>query len=535
MFFITCSYRRSSYVSRGERCYDSDDSGMSDFIVDDDDGSAESSLESDCSECNKKDSGICSTGNDQKGYKKKRVEESSSENGNDDDDDDVPLSSLIKKKKSQRSLSQTITATNGGDSDESFTTTKSKTGNKRRKVIQCSDSDEDTGQCISQPQRNGVNENSENSDGSDSLHGTKQSKLYEASAPLRPRSRRVRNLTQQTEDKHRRMFGTLLKKRQTAKLDPKERLERKQLSGSDGDKTSSSSLSSSEGECDPLQEAEAIFMHSSELEEDDDDRDFIDDDEQSSDDGLNCDGASQFLKLLDTFTGKPKDEDVNGLKTVSFDTENTRLKRMQQRRKKRKERKMSKWRRIKMEDDSEESDTINTVTDTSGRHPPLHLAVLENDFESVSKLLKEDPDCVYELGYRKRTALHLAALEDRVDLVKLLLENGGDRTALDCYYLPAIAYAADGHPDCVQLLLDHMNVKNVSRSMRNNPQGMNLLHFAVGEKRDGLECDDRARCLELLFSQDKQVCSKLLEERDARTFTPLVAAVYAGQYKVRNN
>ena len=533
MFFVTCTYRRSSYVSRGEGRYDSDDSGMSDFIIDDDDDD-ESAESSDCSKSNKKDSGVCSLGksNDKKGYKKRRVEESSSENDNDDDDDNVPLSSLLKKKTSQRSLTQTITTANGSDSDESFTRTRSKTGDKRRKVIQFSDSDEDTNQCTSQPQRKELSDNSENSDGNDSLHGAKQSKCHKASAPLRPRSRRLQNLTQQSEDKHRRMFGTLLKKRQTAKLDPKDRLARKQLSGSDGDETSSSSLSSSEDECDPLQEAEAIFMHSSELEEDDDDRNFIDDDEQSSDEGLNCDGASQFLKLLDTFAGKSKDEDINGLKTVSFDAENTRFKRMQQRRKKKKERKMSKWRRIKMEDDSEDSDTVNAVTGMSGRHPPLHIAVLENDFELMSKLIKEDPDCVYELGYRKRTALHLAVTEDRVDVVKLLLDHGADRTALDCYHLPAIAYAADGHPECVQLLLDHTNVKNVNKSMRNNPQGMNLLHFAVGEKRDGLEGDDRARCLELMYSHDKQVCSKLLEERDVRTFTPLVAAVYAGQHKV---
>ena len=533
MFFVSCTNRRSSYVSRGEGRYDSDDSGMSDFIIDDDDDDDDESAESsDCCSKSNKDSGICSLGNDKKGFKKRRVQESSSENDDDDDDDEVPLSSLRKKKASQRSLTQDITTANGSDSDESFTRTRNKTVNKRRKVIQCSDSDEDTNQCTSQPQRKVVSDNSENSDGNDSLRGTKQSKFHKASAPLRPRSRRVQNLTQQSEDKHRRMFGTLLKKRQTAKLDPKERLARKQLSASDGDETSSSSLFSSEDECDPLQEAEAIFMHSSELEEDDDDRNFIDDDEQSSDDGLNCDGASQFLKLLDTFAGKPKDEDINGLKTVSVDTENTSFKRTQQRRKKKKERKMSKWRRIKMEDDSEDSDTVNAVNGMSGRHPPLHMAVLENDFELVSKLIKEDPDCVYELGYRRRTALHLAASEDRVDVVKLLLYHGADRTALDCYHLPAIAYAADGHPDCVQLLLDHTNVKNVSRSMRNNPQGMNLLHFAVGEKRDGLEGNDRARCLELLYSHDKQVCSKLLEERDARTFTPLVAAVYAGQHKV---
>ncbi|KAJ7358893.1 hypothetical protein OS493_020731 [Desmophyllum pertusum] len=64
-----------------------------------------------------------------------------------------------------------------------------------------------------------------------------------------------------------------------------------------------------------------------------------------------------------------------------------------------------------------------------------------------------------------------------------------------------------------------------------NLQGMNLLHFAVGETRDGLDCHNRARCLELLFSKDKKTCTKLLGDRDARNFVPLVAAVFAGQHE----
>ena len=57
--------RRSSYVSRGEGRYDSDDSGMSDFINDDseedEEDDTDSSAESDQScDGNKKDSGVCS-------------------------------------------------------------------------------------------------------------------------------------------------------------------------------------------------------------------------------------------------------------------------------------------------------------------------------------------------------------------------------------------------------------------------------------------------------------------------------------------
>ena len=213
--------------------------------------------------------------------------------------------------------------------------------------------------------------------------------------------------------------------------------------------------------------------------------------------------------------------------------EHSQYKRRHQWWRKKTEKKVSQWQRIKnLESDSQESEDSNDDTEIGHRQPPLHVAITENDFGSVKELIKEDSDCVYELGYQKRTALHLAALKGRVDLVKLLLNHGADCAALDCYHLPAIAYAADGHPDCLRLLLDHANIKSICKRMRCNPQGMNLLHFAIGENREVLECENRAKCLELLFSQDKMTCSKLLEERDARAFSPLVAAIYAGQHKV---
>ena len=214
-------------------------------------------------------------------------------------------------------------------------------------------------------------------------------------------------------------------------------------------------------------------------------------------------------------------------------TGHSQYKRRHQWRRKKTEKKDSQWQRIKnMESESEESEDGNDDSEICHRHPPLHVAIIENDFGTVKELIKEDSDCIYELGYRKRTALHLAALEGRFDLVKLLLNHSADCSALDCYHLPAIAYAADGHPDCLRLLLDHANIKKICKKMRHNPQGMNLLHFAIGENREVSKCDNRAKCLELLFSQDKAACSKLLEERDARGFSPLVAAIYAGQHKV---
>lgn len=503
---------RTSYVSREEEYYNSDDSGMSDFINDNDGESAESMLESDCSEVINKDSGISS----KRRLQKKRVEASTSESNN-----DIPFLNAREKLRSRHNLNS--------DSDESLTNTCRTKGKKKRKVLHCSDSDEDSNNNNNNPEmkkspsfhEKGAVDDGNGSDSSGSSNiGTKSSNLKKC-APLRPRSKRLQNLTEQKNDKHKKMFGTYLKRRKTVKL-----------SGTDGDETSTTTSSSSGNEQDPLEEAEGIFMHSSELEEDDDDRNFIDDEERSSDEGLNSADALQFLKLLDTFTSKAKNKGVSNVhvhvSAYAHGMGNTELKRQRLRRRRKRESKISQWRRIKMEADSEDSDYTNDGVGC--RNPPVHLAVLDNDFELVNKLINEDSDCVYELGYRKRTALHLAALEGRVDLVKLLLDCGADRTALDCYDFPAIAYAADGQPDCMRLLLDRANIKNISKLMRSNPQGMNLLHCVVGENRDALDCNNRAKCVELLFSHDKVGCSKLLEERDGRAFTPLVAAVYAGQH-----
>ena len=530
--------RRSSYVSRGEGCYDSDDSGMSDFINDDseedDEDDTDSSAESDKScHSNKKDSGVCSVEVNKKRQKKEALSsEKENQKSCDSDNDNVPLSELVDEKRSKKKMTRSATDLNCSESEEEFTP-KLRTASKRKKIIQCSDSDEESQSAKQESKLKDVNDERKNSDTDDELSMKSPAK----SASLRPRSRRLQHLSQKHEDKHRKTFDSLLKKRQTAKLDPKERHAKKRLSR-DRDESESSEASSSEEEQDPLKEAEACFeMHSSELEEDDDDRDFIVKDKDTSDEGMNSDGASQFLKLLDTFTGKQQDEEgaCNDMKDVPSSSEDSHFRRQRKRRKRKKERKASKWRRIKMEDDSDDTDANETVvSNMCNRYPPLHAAVLKNDVPLVSKLIKEDPDCVYEIGYRKRTALHLAALEGKVELVKLLLYHGADRTAVDCYHLPAIAYALDGHPECVQLLLDHTNIKNISKSMANNLQEMNLLHFAIGESRDGSNCHNRAKCLELLFSKDKKTSTKLLRQSDVRKFFPLVAAVFAGQHEVGN-
>ena len=534
-------------MSRGEGGYDSDDSGMSDFINDDDDDGEdeeESTAESNqSSDSGKKDSGICRVKESKKERKKKRILDSSEEEKETKTEEKRKI--LLDSSEEEKDHNdEAVNNPNFVESNRGIVN-KHKTKNKRRKLNKFSDSDEDN---------SSGNKRNESKESNDSSEDSETDDICSSESPhkaeiLRPRSQRVKRLIQKQEVKNHKMFGGLLKKRQKAKLDPKERLAKRLLTEDDDDSDllSSDDLSSSDGctptssahnDQDPLKVAAACFAQlSNEIDEDEDgdDRDFIVKDVETSDEGMNSDGASQFLKLLDTFAGKEHDKDDNGTQnqdTTGICVGGNPFSSRRKRRKKKTVKKEPTWKRIKIEDDSDNSANDDTTDTMSSRYQPLHIAILEHDVPLVNKLIKEDSDCIYEIAFRKRTALHLAALEGQVELVKLLLKHGADQTALDYYHLPALAYALDGHPECVQLLLGHANIKNISKSIRTNKQEMNLLHFAVGEGRDGCNCYDRAKCLELLFHEDKKTCTRLLSLSDVRKFVPLVAAVYAGQYEV---
>ncbi|KAG6494198.1 hypothetical protein ZIOFF_049217 [Zingiber officinale] len=55
----------------------------------------------------------------------------------------------------------------------------------------------------------------------------------------------------------------------------------------------------------------------------------------------------------------------------------------------------------------------------------------QNDVSAVRKLLEEDRSLVNALDYDRRTPLHVAALQDRIDVAKCLLEYGADVNAQD--------------------------------------------------------------------------------------------------------
>ena len=166
---------------------------------------------------------------------------------------------------------------------------------------------------------------------------------------------------------------------------------------------------------------------------------------EACDDELNSDAVPEFLKRLDTFTVNHKNGGRSSVRKRCQMTEHSLYKRQHQWRRKKTERKVPQRQRIKnLESESENGEDVDDDSEISDRNPPLDVDIIENDFGTVKELIKEDSNSIYELGYRKRTALHLAALEGRVDLVKLLLNHSADCSASDCYHLPAIAYAPDG-------------------------------------------------------------------------------------------
>ncbi|XP_067020310.1 uncharacterized protein [Acropora muricata] len=188
---------------------------------------------------------------------------------------------------------------------------------------------------------------------------------------------------------------------------------------------------------------------------------------EACDDELNSDAVPEFLKRLDTFTVNHKNGGRSSVRKRCQMTEHSLYKRQHQWRRKKTERKVPQRQRIKnLESESENGEDVDDDSEISDRNPPLDVDIIENDFGTVKELIKEDSNSIYELGYRKRTALHLAALEGFTPLmyacksgnpqcVKTLLENGASVNFSDSHGTSSLHLAAmSGDTECVQLLLN---------------------------------------------------------------------------------
>ena len=330
------------------------------------------------------------------------------------------------------------------------------------------------------------------------------------SSVTRPRSVRVQNLATKHKTERHKVLGHLVQKRQSARLEPKERITRKQE-----EKVHEDEQTKCEERC--------LWEDYNECDEDEDENDFIVPDNEVSDDGMNSDVAVQFMKLLNTFACRqePSDELENH--------ETGKLEHGMMRRRRKRRHSACSWRRIRVNKESDEGEESDKK---SVEYPGLHTAVLEEDQQAVEDIVRKDPECI-NIRFREKTALHFAAAQGNYNMVKFLLTSGAHPTMYDSNHMPPIAYAANGHPQCLKLILKHTDtsIKSIAKHMKKNNQG-SLLHFSVTETRKGFNCESRVRCLDILFSHDRKACEAMLEYKDSCGFTPLVGAVNTAQYQV---
>lgn len=337
--------------------------------------------------------------------------------------------------------------------------------------------------------------------------------------PSRPRSTRRMKLIQKQQESRDKKYGAFLKRRDVAKLgtkDPKmenpNQVSKEKINNSD------------EG----LQALKELIENCSESDEDD--KEFVVSDNEVSEEEMISDQELdiKFLKFINDHSQTTEDNESETLNspTSGFSVQTRRKGRIFRN-------SSSKWRRINTRVESDDtSDSETKVKDDYDHHCSLHTAVNQNDTDLVKKLLQQEPSAVYNIGYRKRSVLHLAALNGNPEMVQLLIKMKAECEVLDKYDFPPIAYAANGHSECLKIFLRHTDIKQVNSELIQTPSKMSLLHFAVGETRMGTECTERGKCLELLFANDKDLCTRMLQHRDARRRTPLQAAVFASQHQV---
>ena len=112
-------------------------------------------------------------------------------------------------------------------------------------------------------------------------------------------------------------------------------------------------------------------------------------------------------------------------------------------------------------------------------HPPLHQAIIDGACaEEVRRLLKSCSN-VNERGYHRHTALHHAAIKNREDLVKMLLDAGANPRIRNAEDFTALALAAkhDSHRVIEPLVASGLDINGQDKI------GFTALHVAaVGRK-----------------------------------------------------
>ena len=186
-----------------------------------------------------------------------------------------------------------------------------------------------------------------------------------------------------------------------------------------------------------------------------------------------------------------------------------------------------------------ESDESDNETVVESATLDVCKAIKENNIERVKSVLETSPSIVHELGPNRRTLLHYAVMSSSSEITKLLLSLNADIFAIDSYSLQPIAYALlTGHIDCLRLLLEYTDLEELNKMYMLNFK-FNILHFVIYKQTSfpDLKCEvvgDRGlvQCVRNLFECDEALFLKLMQEKDSRGFTPLVAAISTGNSQV---
>ena len=83
----------------------------------------------------------------------------------------------------------------------------------------------------------------------------------------------------------------------------------------------------------------------------------------------------------------------------------------------------------------------NHISIYSNGNTLLHKAVLDNNLTQINKLMKDDNVEIDDTNYDGQTALHLAVINNHIQIVELLIDNSATITKFDSYNFSPFYYA----------------------------------------------------------------------------------------------
>lgn len=108
----------------------------------------------------------------------------------------------------------------------------------------------------------------------------------------------------------------------------------------------------------------------------------------------------------------------------------------------------------------------------------IHEAVTHNEIKIVSNLLKTDPTLAYKSDNLSRTPLHYASERGRLDIIKLLFDNGADVNQTDNKGMTAVHFACIHNQHSVLSLFQELCATAMDFDIADEA-GNTALHYAA--------------------------------------------------------